>query len=309
MTTFGAHRCARVARSRRRDSEQARFLTVASLKWVIANKAYTPGTWSATTAWRSSNSPTRTSSPAAWSSSARTSKSTPRRACPAWIGKWVHIARRPRCAATRVRCGSGTRSSSARTTSSTPTSTSRSARPPSSPTVLHLRLRPPHGRRRRADQDQGIVKGPVRIGPDTWIAAKVTVLRNTRVGRGCVLGAHAVVKGDIPTQHRRGLAREGGEEPYGRLGGRAADRAKYIAALIGHRAQELASNGADAAPAVNGNGAAVRPDRSVNGRPLPTGQRTLRNLRARQRMPHPSASRRRTPARSPRPPCASRSRR
>lgn len=47
-------------------------------------------------------------------------------------------------------------------------------------------------------KDQGIVKTPVRIGPDTWIAAKVTVLRGTRVGRGCVLGAHAVVRGDIP---------------------------------------------------------------------------------------------------------------
>ncbi|EGD56930.1 acyltransferase [Gordonia neofelifaecis] len=46
-------------------------------------------------------------------------------------------------------------------------------------------------------KDQGIVKGPVRIGPDTWIAAKVTVLRNTTVGRGCVLGAHAVVRGVI----------------------------------------------------------------------------------------------------------------
>lgn len=47
-------------------------------------------------------------------------------------------------------------------------------------------------------KDQGIVKGPVRIGPDTWLAAKVTVLRDTKVGRGCVLGAHAVVKGEIP---------------------------------------------------------------------------------------------------------------
>ncbi|MGC7268575.1 acetyltransferase, partial [Mycobacteroides abscessus subsp. abscessus] len=47
-------------------------------------------------------------------------------------------------------------------------------------------------------KDQGIIKGPVRIGPDTWIAAKVTILRNTLIGRGCVLGAHAVVKGDIP---------------------------------------------------------------------------------------------------------------
>jgi acetyltransferase-like isoleucine patch superfamily enzyme len=47
-------------------------------------------------------------------------------------------------------------------------------------------------------KDQGIIKSPVRIGPDTWIAAKVTVLRDTSVGRGCVLGAHAVVKGVIP---------------------------------------------------------------------------------------------------------------
>lgn len=47
-------------------------------------------------------------------------------------------------------------------------------------------------------KDQGIVKGPTRIGADTWIATKVTVLRNTAVGRGCVLGAHAVVKGMIP---------------------------------------------------------------------------------------------------------------
>ena len=47
-------------------------------------------------------------------------------------------------------------------------------------------------------KDQGIVKAPVRIGPDTWIAAKVTVLRGTSVGRGCVLGAHAVVKGEVP---------------------------------------------------------------------------------------------------------------
>ena len=47
-------------------------------------------------------------------------------------------------------------------------------------------------------KDQGIVKTPVRIGPDTWIGTKVTVLRGSRVGRGCVLGAHAVVRGDVP---------------------------------------------------------------------------------------------------------------
>ncbi|OLT48556.1 acetyltransferase [Saccharomonospora sp. CUA-673] len=47
-------------------------------------------------------------------------------------------------------------------------------------------------------KDQGIVKAPVRVGPDTWIGTKVSVLKGTRVGRGCVLGAHAVVRGDIP---------------------------------------------------------------------------------------------------------------
>jgi len=47
-------------------------------------------------------------------------------------------------------------------------------------------------------KDQGIVKTPVRIGPDCWIGAKVSVLRGTRIGRGSVLGAHAVVRGDVP---------------------------------------------------------------------------------------------------------------
>jgi acetyltransferase-like isoleucine patch superfamily enzyme len=47
-------------------------------------------------------------------------------------------------------------------------------------------------------KDQGIVKAPVRIGPDTWICTKVTVTKGTRIGRGCVIGAHAVVRGEIP---------------------------------------------------------------------------------------------------------------
>jgi acetyltransferase-like isoleucine patch superfamily enzyme len=46
-------------------------------------------------------------------------------------------------------------------------------------------------------KDQGIVKTPVRIGPDCWLGVKTTVLRGTRIGRGCVLGAHAVARGDI----------------------------------------------------------------------------------------------------------------
>jgi acetyltransferase-like isoleucine patch superfamily enzyme len=47
-------------------------------------------------------------------------------------------------------------------------------------------------------KDQGIVKTPVRIGPDCWVGTKVTVLRGTTIGHGCVLAAHAVVRGDVP---------------------------------------------------------------------------------------------------------------
>lgn len=47
-------------------------------------------------------------------------------------------------------------------------------------------------------KDQGIVKSPVRIGPDCWLGTKVSVLRGTRIGRGTVLGAHAVARGEIP---------------------------------------------------------------------------------------------------------------
>jgi acetyltransferase-like isoleucine patch superfamily enzyme len=47
-------------------------------------------------------------------------------------------------------------------------------------------------------KDQGIVKSPVRIGPDVWVGTKVSVLRGVTVGRGCVLAAHALVNKDIP---------------------------------------------------------------------------------------------------------------
>jgi acetyltransferase-like isoleucine patch superfamily enzyme len=50
----------------------------------------------------------------------------------------------------------------------------------------------------RPIKDQGIVKSPVRIGPDVWIGTKVTVLRGTTIGRGSVLAANSVVRGTVP---------------------------------------------------------------------------------------------------------------
>lgn len=47
-------------------------------------------------------------------------------------------------------------------------------------------------------KDQGIVTSPVRIGPDCWIGEKATVLRGVDIGRGSVIGSHAVVCDDIP---------------------------------------------------------------------------------------------------------------
>ncbi len=47
-------------------------------------------------------------------------------------------------------------------------------------------------------KDQGIVKTPVRIGPDVWVGTKVTVLRGVTVGHGAVLAANSVINRDIP---------------------------------------------------------------------------------------------------------------
>ncbi|MEO6822978.1 MAG: acyltransferase [Candidatus Nanopelagicales bacterium] len=47
-------------------------------------------------------------------------------------------------------------------------------------------------------KDQGIIKSPVRIGPDVWVGTKATVLRGAMIGHGAVLAAHTVVRGEIP---------------------------------------------------------------------------------------------------------------
>ena len=47
-------------------------------------------------------------------------------------------------------------------------------------------------------KDQGIVKSPVRIGPDVWVGTKASVLRGATVGEGSVLAAHTVVRGEVP---------------------------------------------------------------------------------------------------------------
>lgn len=49
----------------------------------------------------------------------------------------------------------------------------------------------------RPIKDQGLVTAPVRIGAGSWLGTKVTVLRGTRAGEGCVFAANSVIRGEI----------------------------------------------------------------------------------------------------------------
>lgn len=40
--------------------------------------------------------------------------------------------------------------------------------------------------------------GGVSIGNGTWVGANVTILKNTRIGENCVIGAGTVISGVIP---------------------------------------------------------------------------------------------------------------
>jgi acetyltransferase-like isoleucine patch superfamily enzyme len=40
--------------------------------------------------------------------------------------------------------------------------------------------------------------GEISIGSGTWLASNVVVLRNSKIGKNCVIGAGCVIKGDIP---------------------------------------------------------------------------------------------------------------
>jgi acetyltransferase-like isoleucine patch superfamily enzyme len=42
------------------------------------------------------------------------------------------------------------------------------------------------------------VASPIRVGAGSWLAERVTVLRGSDIGRNCIIGAHSVVRGEIP---------------------------------------------------------------------------------------------------------------
>jgi acetyltransferase-like isoleucine patch superfamily enzyme len=186
--------------SRLRDPRQARFLTVASLKWVIANRAYTP--WYLVRYFRLLKfklaNPHIITRGMVFLGKNVEIHATPELA-QMEIGRWVHIGDKNTIRAHEGSLRLGDKVVFGRDN------------------VINCYIDIEFGESAlMADwcyvcdfdhkmdnielpiKDQGIVKTPVRIGPDTWIATKVTILRGTLIGRGCVLGAHAVVKGNIP---------------------------------------------------------------------------------------------------------------
>jgi maltose O-acetyltransferase len=46
--------------------------------------------------------------------------------------------------------------------------------------------------------EQGRATAPVRIGDNVWIGGKVSVTKGVTIGSNTVVGAHAVVTGDLP---------------------------------------------------------------------------------------------------------------
>ena len=217
-----------------RDPRQAKFLTLASLRWVLRNRAYTP--WYLVRYWRLLKfklaNPHIITRGMVFIGKGVEIHATPELA-QLEIGRWVHIGDKNTIRAHEGSLRFGDKVVLGRDN------------------VINCYLDIELGDSvlmadwcyvcdfdHRMDdinlpiKDQGIVKSPVRIGPDTWVGVKATVLRGTTIGRGCVLGSHAVVRGDVPDLFDRGRSTgQGGQEPAARLGDLGRQRAELAAAL------------------------------------------------------------------------------
>jgi acetyltransferase-like isoleucine patch superfamily enzyme len=185
---------------RRRDPGQVRFLTVASLRWVLRHRAWTP--WYLVRYWRLLRF--RAANPhVVLRGMVFLGRNVEIVARPGYgrleIGRWVHIGdgNSLRCHEGSMRIGDKVvlgRNNTINCYLDVEIGAASIVADWVYVTDFDHRTEDVHV----PIKDQGIVKAPVRIGPDTWIGVKVSVLRGSRIGRGSVLGAHAVVRGDIP---------------------------------------------------------------------------------------------------------------
>ncbi|HLU56608.1 MAG TPA: acyltransferase [Pseudonocardia sp.] len=196
MTRFRVRR----GRPGRRDPRQARFLTFASLRWVLRNRAFTP--WYLVRYWRLLRF--RLANPhVVLRGMVFLGKDVELYARPGYgrleIGRWVHIGdgNAIRCHEGSLRIGDKVVLGRHNTVNCYLDVEIGAA------TLVADWVYVTDFDHRTEDihvpiKDQGIVKAPVRIGPDCWLGVKSTVLRGSRIGRGSVIGAHSVVRGDVP---------------------------------------------------------------------------------------------------------------
>ncbi|MGI8695140.1 MAG: acyltransferase [Mycobacteriales bacterium] len=184
----------------RRDPRQARFLTLASLRWVVAHRAWTP--WHLRCCLRFAA--LRLRYPHIVTEGfvflGRGARVRARRGFGRLIiGPWVHIG-----AGTSIRCHEGTMRIGAKAVFGADVTVNGyldiefGAATLIADDVYVCDFDHRTGDRTRPIKDQGIVTAPVRIGPEVWIGTKAVVLRGVRIGRGAVIAAAAVVNDDIP---------------------------------------------------------------------------------------------------------------
>jgi len=189
-----------VLRRRSRDPRQARFLTIASLRWVMRHRAYTP--WYLLRYWRflvwRLRNPHIVTEGFVF-----LGKNVEVYARPGYgrlvIGKWTHIGN-----GNAIRCHEGNLRIGEKcvfgkdNTVNCYLDIEIGAATIVADWVYICDFDHVFDDVTRPIKDQGIVKSRVRIGPDVWIGTKATVLRGSTIGNGCVLAAHTVVTGAVP---------------------------------------------------------------------------------------------------------------
>jgi acetyltransferase-like isoleucine patch superfamily enzyme len=185
---------------RHRDPRQARFLTWASLRWVVRNRAYSP--WYLVRYWRFFRF--RLANPHIVTEGfVFLGKNVDIFARQGYgrliIGRWVHFGD-----GNAIRCHEGTMRIGDKCVFGKDNTVNCYLDIEFGATTLVADWVYVCDFDHRFDdvtipiKDQGIVKSPVRFGPDVWLGTKVTVLRGTTIGRGAVVAAHALVNKDVP---------------------------------------------------------------------------------------------------------------
>ena len=183
-----------------RDPRQARFVTLASLRWIFRHRAYTP--WYMIRYWRLIRLRLRHPD-VVLEGMVFLGRKVTLHARPGYgrliIGRWVHIGD-----LTRLRAHEGTLRVGDKvvigsdSTANCYLDLEIGAAALISDWVYICDFDHVMSDITRPIKDQGIVKTPVRIGPGCWLGVKSSVLRGTVIGADSVLAAHAVARGTYP---------------------------------------------------------------------------------------------------------------